>query len=89
MDILKIDGVFIRNMVTDKIDQSLVKTINQIGHELNLKTIAEWVENEESKSLLIDIGVDYLQGYYIEEPVIAKIFDNEPSSVLSPVISSE
>lgn len=89
VDILKIDGVFIRNMVTDKIDQSLVKTINQIGHELNLKTIAEWVENEESKSLLIDIGVDYLQGYYIEEPVIAKIFDNEPSSVLSPVISSE
>ncbi|HED33777.1 MAG TPA: EAL domain-containing protein, partial [Gammaproteobacteria bacterium] len=77
VDILKIDGVFIRNMVTDRIDQSLVKTINHIGHELNLKTIAEWVETEESKSLLTDIGVDYLQGYYIEEPVIASIFSSD------------
>lgn len=74
VDILKIDGVFIRNMVADKIDQSLVKTINHIGHELNLKTIAEWVETEESKTLLTDMGVDYLQGYYVEEPVIASIF---------------
>ncbi|RDH81525.1 MAG: hypothetical protein DIZ80_15720 [endosymbiont of Galathealinum brachiosum] len=74
VDILKIDGVFIRNMVTDKIDQSLVKTINQIGHELKLKTIAEWIETEESKTLLTDMGVDYLQGYYIEEPVIASVF---------------
>ena len=74
VDILKIDGVFIRNMVSDKIDQSLVKTINQIGHELNLKTIAEWVENDESKTLLTDMGVDYLQGYYIKEPEIASIF---------------
>jgi len=74
VDILKIDGVFIRNMVTDKIDQSLVKTINQIGHELNLKTIAEWVESDESKTLLTEMGVDYLQGYYIKEPEIASIF---------------
>ena len=74
VDILKIDGVFIRNMVSDKIDQSLVKTINQIGHELDLKTIAEWVESDESKTLLTDMGVDYLQGYYIREPEIASIF---------------
>ena len=63
-------------MVSDKIDQSLVKTINQIGHELNLKTIAEWVESEESKTLLTDMGVDYLQGYYIKEPEIASIFNH-------------
>jgi len=74
VDILKIDGVFIRNMVADRIDQSLVRTINHIGHELDLLTIAEWVETAESKSLLTEMGVDYLQGYYIHEPVLAQTF---------------
>lgn len=42
--------------------------IHEIGHVMGLKTIAEYVETEELRQRLIDIGVDYMQGYAIEIP---------------------
>ena len=55
-------------MATDLIDQAMVQSINQIGHVMNLKTIAEFVESEEILQCLKDIGVDYAQGYAIAKP---------------------
>jgi len=65
---LKIDGSFVKDMVADPIDRAIVESINQIGHVMNLKTIAEWVENAETLNLLNSIGVDFAQGYGIAKP---------------------
>lgn len=67
-DYLKIDGSFIRNMVEDRMDRSIVEAVNNLGHVAGLKTIAELVETEEIKQALLEIGVDYAQGYVIEKP---------------------
>jgi PAS domain S-box/diguanylate cyclase (GGDEF) domain len=68
VDYLKIDGCFVMNMAQDPIDRTMVSAINQIGHVMGIKTIAESVENEKTLRLLKDIGVDYAQGYGIAKP---------------------
>ncbi|MEZ5581724.1 MAG: EAL domain-containing protein [Candidatus Competibacteraceae bacterium] len=68
VDFLKIDGMFVRDIATDPIDRTMVRSINEIGQALGIKTIAEFVENDEIKNLLREIGVDYAQGYGIHKP---------------------
>ncbi|MEX2516657.1 MAG: EAL domain-containing protein [Gammaproteobacteria bacterium] len=69
VDYLKIDGGFVRDMVTDKIDRAMVRSINEIGHVMGKKTIAEFVENDEILAILRQLGVDYAQGYGIARPL--------------------
>ena len=69
VDYLKIDGSFVKDMATDEIDRAMVQSINQIGHVMNLQTIAEFVESEEILLCLKEIGVDYAQGYAIAKPL--------------------
>ena len=68
VDYLKIDGAFIRNLADDEIDRAMVASINQVGHIMKIKTIAEYVETEEVFNILKDIGIDYVQGHYLGEP---------------------
>lgn len=68
VDFLKIDGSFVKDMVNDPIDRAMVESINQIGHVMKKKTIAEFVENDEILEQLRVLGVDYAQGYGIEKP---------------------
>ncbi|MDB5864388.1 MAG: hypothetical protein JWO70_2194 [Betaproteobacteria bacterium] len=68
VDFLKIDGGFVREMDKDPVSRSMVAAINQIGHAMGLKTIAEWVENEAVLRELRVIGVDFAQGYAIGRP---------------------
>lgn len=68
VDYLKIDGGFVKDMMDDPIDQAMVEAINSIGHVMNIKTIAEFVENDAILDALRRIGVDYAQGYGIEKP---------------------
>ena len=68
VDYLKIDGAFVKNMVNDKIDYAMVESINRIGHIMGIKTIAEFVENDEIYAQLGALGVDYAQGYGIHRP---------------------
>ncbi len=65
---LKIDGVFIKQIVESHIDQAMVRSINDVGHALEMETIAEFVENDEIKETLCDIGVNYAQGYGVHKP---------------------
>ena len=65
---LKIDGSFVRPILEDRIAHAMVSSINQIGHIMGLRTIAEFVENEAIMAQLKLIGVDYVQGYGIGAP---------------------
>ncbi len=69
VDYLKIDGMFVKDIVDDPINHAMVKSINEIGHVMKMKTIAEYVENDEIKGMLREIGVDYAQGHGISIPV--------------------
>ncbi|MEM8498189.1 MAG: EAL domain-containing protein [Pseudomonadota bacterium] len=69
VDYLKIDGMFVKDILTDPIDLAMVRSINDIGHVSGLKTIAEFVENQEIEDKLREIGVDYVQGYGISKPM--------------------
>ena len=68
VDYLKIDGVFVKEMATNPNDYAVVKSINEIGHFMGKKIIAEYVQDDETIQLLQDLGVDYAQGYGIEKP---------------------
>ncbi len=68
VDYLKIDGVFVKDMVASDIDCAMVESINRIGHVMGKKTIAEFVESEEITDMLRRMGVDYAQGYGISKP---------------------
>jgi diguanylate cyclase (GGDEF)-like protein len=69
IDYLKIDGMFVRDIVNDPIDRAMVKSIHEIATVMGKKTIAEFVENDEILAELGKIGVAYAQGYGIGKPV--------------------
>jgi EAL domain-containing protein (putative c-di-GMP-specific phosphodiesterase class I) len=68
VDFLKIDGGFVRNMLNDPVDRAMVESINRIGHLMGLRTVAEYVESDQILEQLIDMGVDYAQGFGIMKP---------------------
>lgn len=65
---IKIDGMFVRDIIDDPFDAEMVKAINDIGHVMQLETIAEFVENAEILAKLQDIGVNFVQGYHLGKP---------------------
>ena len=68
IDYLKIDGEFIININKDEKDKAFVNSILTLAKELNVKTVAEYVEDEEIVNTLKEMGVDYLQGFHIGKP---------------------
>jgi len=68
VDYLKIDGGFVRDMVTDPVDFAMVSSMHQLGKAMGIRTIAEFVENDKVIDKLAEIGVDYAQGYAIGLP---------------------
>ncbi len=67
---LKIDGMFVKDILEDSMDYAMVKAINEIGQTLGKKTIAEFVENDDVLLKLRDMGVNLAQGYHIGKPEI-------------------
>ncbi len=68
LDLVKIDGSFVRNLPEIQEDQVLVKAVVEVAKVFGLKTVAEFVENENIFHMLKALGVDYAQGYYISKP---------------------
>jgi len=68
VDYIKIDGSFIRDVADDPADLALVRSINEMGHLMGKRTIAEYVENDRIRECLRSIGVDFVQGYGVEKP---------------------
>ncbi len=69
LDVLKLDGSFIKSIHTDVKSQALVRSMVAVAHELNLKIVAECVETKEQADFLREIGVDYAQGYLYAKPM--------------------
>lgn len=66
--VLKIDGLFIRNLPRDHDNQVFVRSIIEVAHGMGQQTVAEFVEDEETLRLLRDFGVDLVQGYHLDKP---------------------
>ncbi len=69
VDMLKIDGSFIRDITDNRISESMVAAITQVAKVMKLQTVAEYVETEESRKLIAELGVDFAQGHGIGKPV--------------------
>ncbi|WP_353087127.1 EAL domain-containing protein [Stenotrophomonas sp.] len=68
-DMLKIDGVFVRDMNLDPVNRAAVRAITEVGRELHMMVVAEWVESAAVADQLAQMGVEGLQGYAIERPI--------------------
>jgi diguanylate cyclase (GGDEF)-like protein len=71
VDMVKIDGAYVRGLASSSDNQIFVKTLVELARNFNLKTVAEWVGSEEEAALLEKIGVDYFQGFHFGEPSMA------------------
>ena len=75
IDYLKIDGAFVKDIARNTADYAVVKSINEIGHVMGKKTVAEYVEDEFAYQALKAIGLDYVQGFGVEKPIpLYKLF---------------
>ena len=68
VDTLKIDGSFIRDIIENRISESMVAAITQVARVMELETVAEYVETPETKKLIKKLGVDYAQGHAVGKP---------------------
>lgn len=74
-DYLKIDRSYVKEIMESKETFAIIKAIIFLAHELNLKVVAEGVEEKQTLDYLIDIGCDEIQGYYISKPVPVPEFE--------------
>jgi EAL domain-containing protein (putative c-di-GMP-specific phosphodiesterase class I) len=68
VDTLKIDGSFVRGMLTNKVDYQIISSICKVALMQRLSIVAEYVETAEQRDVLKSLGVDYMQGYFIGRP---------------------
>lgn len=68
VDYLKLDGIFIKDITQNEVDQVMVKSIHYVAQAMGLKTIAEYVEDESVLIAVRELGIDYAQGYGIDKP---------------------
>ena len=71
VDMVKIDGDYVKNLSTSPDNQLFVRTLVDLAKNFRLETVAEWVSSEEDAKLLLELGVDYFQGFYFGEPTIS------------------
>lgn len=69
IDVVKIDKSFIDNICDDPVKFAIVKSVNEVAHLLNLLVIAEGVETKEQCLCLEDLGIDAVQGYFVDKPI--------------------
>ncbi len=79
VDFIKIDGNFVREMHEDVVDLAMTEAINRIGHVMNIPTIAESVEKQETLDMLEELGVNYAQGFFVARPMMLDQLLIEPT----------
>ena len=78
VDYLKIDGMFVREILNDEADRVFVQAIISIAKAMGIKTVAEFVENDEIYELVEGFGVDYVQGYGVHRPEKLSFYEPTP-----------
>ena len=68
IDYVKIEGVFVQNMLNDYRDMAFVKTLSILAREFGIETIAEYIETEEILNAVRELGIDYAQGFHVGHP---------------------
>src|SRR3989338_6898552 len=68
VDMVKIDGSFVRDLPTNPENRALVKAMTEVAHSLGKEVVAEYVESAEILAVLCELKVDYAQGFYIGRP---------------------
>ena len=68
VDYVKIDGTFVRDIATERVDRAMVESINHLAHVMGIATVAEWVDSHQTLEILAAIGVDYAQGFGVSRP---------------------
>ncbi|TAL98456.1 MAG: EAL domain-containing protein, partial [Rhodanobacter sp.] len=71
LDVIKIDGSFVRDMLTDPVSHLMVKAVTDIGHRLGLEVVAEWVADVPTLEALAALGVNRVQGFSLHRPELA------------------
>ncbi|MBF0343168.1 MAG: EAL domain-containing protein [Nitrospirae bacterium] len=69
VDYIKIDGSFIKGLAKDKNSRKIVKSITDFAHSIDTEVIAEFVHCKEVQDVVLELGIDYSQGYYFSEPI--------------------
>ncbi len=87
---LKLDQTFITGLSTrgNERDLELVRATIQLGHDMDLRVVAEGIEDVDTLNLLSDLGCDLAQGYFISRPMPANKLSFRPESLSSPVVVS-
>jgi EAL domain-containing protein (putative c-di-GMP-specific phosphodiesterase class I) len=68
VDYIKIEGSFVQSIVTSPVDLAIVKAINSMAHDLGIETIAEFVKDSAVRQKLVELNVDFSQGYGVGMP---------------------
>ncbi len=74
VDMVKIDGAFIKNLATDTHDMVFIRALRDLATTFGMETVAEWVQDEKTVELLRDAGIDYMQGFYCGVPILSTDF---------------
>ncbi|MCU0953625.1 MAG: EAL domain-containing protein [Hyphomicrobium sp.] len=75
VDMVKIDGAFVKDLMADQADQAFIRTMVELARNFKLETVAEWVGDEEAARFLSRAGIDYLQGYHFGQPILADQYE--------------
>lgn len=81
VDVVKIDGSFVRGVTECEDSQFFVKALFDLAQKFGLETVAEWVETKEEVEFLEDLGVEYLQGFYLGKPALEPVWPPKPQKV--------
>ncbi|MFN3868336.1 MAG: EAL domain-containing protein [Hyphomicrobiaceae bacterium] len=74
VDMVKIDGAFVHNLLADTSDQVFIRTMVEIAATFGMETVAEWVADEATATMLAEAGIDYLQGFLYGMPISAESY---------------
>ncbi|MEM1247257.1 MAG: EAL domain-containing protein [Acidobacteriota bacterium] len=85
VDFIKIDGAFVRDADSDAVDHAIVESIHHVATQLNLRTIAEFVESRAVVSRLMRLGIDLMQGYALARPAMLEELVSEIEASAAPV----
>lgn len=77
VDEIKIDQIFVMNMLTSKRDMAIVKAVIDLAHNFSMKVVAEGVEDKAIADKLAEMGCDILQGYFFDKPLRMDLFETQ------------